>query len=108
MKSLLKSPRVSKQVLLLILATGVCVALAVVGGILAIFTPVIFDNGNLKNPVAWLGFLFAALFWVVCLLSPLSGWILWRKGERQHAWAAMAMPLAWGMATLTLLQFVSK
>lgn len=106
MKVSLKSPRVSKQVLWMVLATGACVVLAVVGAILSIFTPVIFDNGNLRNPLAWLGFLLAALFWVVCLLSPLASWILWRKGQAQVAWGVMAAPLAWGLATLTLLQFV--
>ncbi len=109
MTSALKSgrkPIETKQVLLMVLATGACLALAVLGAILAIFTPVIFDNGNLANPVAWLGFVLAALFWVVCLLSPLAGWILWRKGQPRQAWAAMAAPLAWGAATLTLLQFV--
>lgn len=97
----------ARQVLLMVLATGACVALAVLGGILAIFTPLVFDrSGNLLNPVAWLGFVFAASFWVVCLLAPLAGWILWRKGQAPLAWAAMAAPLAWGAVALTLLQFV--
>lgn len=96
-----------RQVLLMVLATGACLALAVLGGILAIFTPLVFDrSGNLLSPVAWLGFVFAASFWVVCLLAPLAGWILWRKGETPLAWAAMAIPLAWGAAALTLLRFV--
>lgn len=97
----------ARQVLLMVLATGACVSLAVLGGILAIFTPLVFDRaGNLLNPVAWLGFVFAASFWIVCLLAPLAGWILWRKGEVPMAWAAMAAPLVWGAAALTLLQFV--
>lgn len=96
-----------RQVLLLVLATGACLALAGLGGILAIFTPLVFDrSGNLMNPIAWLGFVFAASFWVVCLLAPLAGWILWCKGETPLAWAAMAAPLAWGAVALTLLQFV--
>jgi len=96
-----------RQVVLMALATGACLALAVLGGILAIFTPLVFDrSGNLMNPVAWLGFVFAAAFWAVCLLAPLAGWILWRKGETVIAWAAMAVPLAWGAVALTLLQFV--
>jgi hypothetical protein len=96
-----------RQVLLMVLATGACLGLAVLGGILAIFTPLVFDrSGNLMNPVAWLGFVFSAVFWVVCLLAPLAGWILWRKGDTPLAWAAMAIPLAWGAVALTLLQFV--
>lgn len=108
MKVALKSGklRISRQALLMVLATGACVVLAGLGAILAVFTPVILDNGNLKNPLAWLGFLLAALFWVVCLVSPLASWILWRKGQVQMAWAFMAAPLAWGAATLTLLRFL--
>ncbi len=95
------------QLTLMVLATGVCGIFAVIGAILAIFTPLVFDRqGNMLNPIAWLGFAFAALFWVVCLLGPLAGWILWRKGQTPLAWAAMAAPLAWGALTLTLLQFV--
>lgn len=96
-----------KQLALMVLATGACVALAGLGGVLAIFTPLVFDrSGNLMNPIAWLGFVFAASFWVVCLLAPLAGWILWRKGDHPLAWAAMAVPLAWGALALTFLQFV--
>ena len=110
MKVALKSgdkPIDRTQFALMVLATCACAAFAVLGGILAIFTPLVFDRaGNMLNPIAWLGFVFAALFWVVCLLAPLAGWILWRKGAVQLAWAAMAAPLAWGAAALTLLQFV--
>lgn len=96
-----------RQAFLMVLATGACVALAGLGGVLAIFTPLVFDRaGNLLNPVAWLGFVFAASFWVVCLLAPLAGWILWRKGEPALAWGVMAVPLAWGALALVLLQFV--
>jgi|GEM_PF-943585 len=95
------------QLALMVLATGACLLFAGIGAILAIFTPLVFDRaGNMLNPIAWLGFTFAALFWVVCLLAPLAGWILWRKGQTSFAWAAMAAPLAWGALTLTLLQFV--
>ena len=61
MNDLLKSSKRTidvRQVLLMVLATGACLGLAVLGGILAIFTPLVFDrSGNLLNPVAWLGFL---------------------------------------------------
>ena len=110
MKAALKSGKVSKdrtQLALMALATCISVALAIVGAILAIFTPLVFDRaGNVLNPFAWLSFALAALFWVVCLLGPLAGWILWRKGATQLAWAAMVTPLAWGAATVTLLGFV--
>lgn len=110
MKVALKSgdkPIDRTQFALMVLATCACLALAVLGGILAIFTPLVFDRaGNMLNPIAWLGFVLAALFWAVCLLSPLAGWILWRKGATTLAWAAMAVPLAWGAAALTLLRFV--
>ena len=110
MKVALKSagkPIDRRQLALMVLATGACLAFAAIGAILAIFTPLVFDRaGNMLNPIAWLGFVFGALFWAVCLLSPLAGWILWRKGQAQFAWAAMAAPLAWGALTLTLLRFV--
>jgi hypothetical protein len=77
------------------------------GAILAIFTPLVFDRaGNMLNPIAWLSFTFAALFWVVCLLSPLAAGSCGARAQTQLAWAAMAVPLAWGALTLTLLQFV--
>jgi hypothetical protein len=95
------------RLLLLVLATAACCALAVVGAILAIFTPLVFDApGSLLNPVAWLGFVLAAGFWIVCLLAPLRAWIEWKRGREPIAWAAMAAPLAWAAATLTVLQFV--
>jgi hypothetical protein len=110
MKAVLKSGNGSidrGQLALMVLATGACLAFAGLGAILAIFTPLVFDRaGNMLNPIAWLGFVFAALFWVVCLLSPLASWILWRKGATPLAWGAMAVPLAWGAVALTLLQFV--
>ncbi len=110
MKVALKSggkPIDRAQLALMALATGVCLAFAVLGGVMAIFTPLVFDRvGNRLNPIAWLGFAFAASFWAVCLLAPLAGWILWRKGATPLAWAAMAVPLAWGAVALTLLQFV--
>lgn len=110
MKVALKSGKTSidrTQLALMALATCVCAILAIIGAILAIFTPLVFDRaGNAMNPIAWLSFALAALFWVVCLLGPLAGWILWRKGATPLAWAAMVTPLAWGAATVTLLQFV--
>lgn len=95
------------RLLLLGLATAVCGLLAVAGGIAAIFAPLVFDApGALRNPVAWLGFVLCAGFWIVCLLAPLKAWIEWRRGREPIAWAAMAVPVAWAAATLTVLQFV--
>ncbi|KQY92419.1 hypothetical protein ASD21_13520 [Caulobacter sp. Root1455] len=93
--------------LLLVLATITYGVLAVPGAIGAIFTPLMFDApGALYNPVAWLGFVLGAGFWVVCLLAPLLAWIQWRRGREPIAWAAMAAPVAWAAATITVLQFV--
>jgi hypothetical protein len=95
------------RLLLMVLATMICCAMAVAGGIAAIFTPLVFDApGALRNPVAWLGFVLGAGFWVVCLLAPLLAWIEWWRGREPTAWAAMAAPVAWAAATLTVLQFV--
>jgi hypothetical protein len=93
--------------LLMVLATAGCCLMAVAGGIAAIFTPLMFEApGALLNPIAWLGFVLGAGFWVVCLLAPLLAWIQWRQGREPIAWAAMAAPVAWGAATIAVLQFV--
>lgn len=95
------------QQALLILVSLVWGVAAVIGAILAVFSPLVFDGpGNLRNPVAWLGFGLGALFWAVCMLAPLVGWMQWRKGRHTEAWAAMAAPAAWGALTVTVLQFV--
>lgn len=101
--------RISRRnrLLLLVLATAACCALAVAGAILAVFTPLVFDApGAMLNPMAWLGFGMGAGFWIVCLLAPLRAWIEWKRGREPIAWAAMAAPLAWAGATLAVLQFV--
>ncbi|CAN5474832.1 hypothetical protein BH10PSE4_BH10PSE4_12470 [soil metagenome] len=93
--------------LLLVLATATCGVLAAGGAVAAVFTPLVFDPpGALRNPVAWVGFVLGAGFWVVCLLAPLLAWIEWGRGREPIAWAAMAAPLAWGAAALAALQFV--
>ena len=95
------------RLLLLVLATATCCVLAVAGAVAAIFTPLVFDApGALRNPVAWLAFVLAGGFWIVCLLAPLRAWIEWKRGREPIAWAAMAAPLAWAAATLAVLQFV--
>jgi len=95
------------QLILLVLLTLAWLAAAVVGAILAVFSPLVFDGaGNIRNPLAWLGFVLGALFWAVCVLGPLVGWIQWRKGRRTEAWAAMAAPAAWAAVTITVLQLI--
>ncbi|CAN5463181.1 hypothetical protein BH10PSE3_BH10PSE3_30620 [soil metagenome] len=95
------------RLLLLVLATATCCVLAVAGAVAAIFTPLVFDApGALFNPVAWVAFILAAGFWIVCLVAPLRAWIEWKRGREPIAWAAMAAPLAWAAVTLTVLQFV--
>ena len=95
------------QRILLILTTGVWLVTAAISAVLAVFLPLVFDRpGNLFNPLAWLAVLLGGLFWAVCLLAPLVGWMQWRKNRRTQAWAAMAAPAAWGAAALTALQLV--
>ncbi|MBU4434412.1 MAG: hypothetical protein PSX79_08855 [bacterium] len=95
------------QQMLLALITVAWTAVAAIGAILAVFSPLVFDGpGNMRNPVAWLGFVLGALFWAVCMIGPLVGWIRWRKGKRTEAWAAMAAPAAWAALTITVLQFI--
>jgi len=96
-----------RQSTLLVLVTLGWLVLAVPGAILAVFAPLVFDRpGNLYNPLAWLGLGLGVLFWAVCLLAPAVAWWQWRRGQRAKAWAAMAAPLAWAAATVTVLQFV--
>jgi hypothetical protein len=95
------------QQMLLVLITLTWLVAAAIGAILAVFSPLVFDGpGNVHNPLAWLGFVLGALFWVVCMIGPLVGWIQWRKGKRTEAWAAMAAPAAWAALTITVLEFI--
>lgn len=44
------------QLILLVLITLAWLGAAVVGAILAVFSPLVFDGaGNIRNPLAWLG-----------------------------------------------------
>jgi len=91
----------------MILATLVCVAATPFGAVGALFSPLVFDErGNLLNPLAWLSFFLMISFWIVCLLAPATAWVLWRRDREQWAWTAMAAPLIWAIALMTLLQFV--
>ncbi|MFA7264496.1 MAG: hypothetical protein WC068_15865 [Caulobacter sp.] len=95
------------RLILLVLATAACIGLMPLGAIGALFSPLIFDpRGNLFNPLAWLGFLLMVGFWIVCIVSPFVAWVLWRRGREPVAWGVMSAPLVWGLATVTVLQFV--
>ncbi len=109
----LKPPQTSDSansrwaLLAMIAATGICLLAAVLGVIGAIVSPMLFDGrGARLNPMVWLGFALTVGFWAVCLLGPFVSWVFWTRGQVQRAWAFMAAPLAWGVATLAVLQFV--
>ena len=108
-KALKTNPTIDRrtQEILLGLATAVCAGLIPLGAIGALFSPLVFDErGNLLNPLAWLAFLLMIAFWIVCLVAPYVAWILWRRNRETQAWAVMSAPLLWGLATITVLQFV--
>ena len=93
--------------ILLIVATIVCGAFMPLGALGALFSPLVFDErGNLFNPLAWIAFLLMIGFWVVCIVAPFTAWILWQRQREPMAWAAMSAPLLWGIALVTVLQFV--
>jgi len=93
--------------ILLALATAAYAGFMAVGAIGALFSPLIFDaRGNLFNPLAWLGFLLMVGFWIVCIVAPFVAWILFRRHRETVAWAVMSIPLVWGLALVTVLQFV--
>jgi len=92
---------------LMVVATVICAGMFPLGALGALFSPLVFDErGNLFNPLAWLGFLLMIGFWIVCLLGPLAAWIAWSRKREPVAWAAMSAPPIWGLATVTVLQFV--
>ena len=93
--------------LAMIAATGLCLVGAVVGVPAAIMSPMLFDGPIARfNPAVWLAFVLTIGFWAVCILGPFAGWVMWTRGQIQRAWAFMAAPLAWGVATVALLQFL--
>lgn len=93
--------------LAMIAATALCLAGAVVGVPAAIVSPVLFDHPTAKfNPAVWLGFGLTIGFWAVCLLAPFAAWVWWSRGQPPRAWACMAAPLAWGVATVAVVQLL--
>jgi hypothetical protein len=106
----LKPPHTSHSrlaLLAMIAATALCLIAAGLGVVGAIVSPMLFDGPVARfNPAVWLGFVLTIGFWAVCLLGPFVGWVFWSRGDMPRAWAFMAAPLAWGMATLAVLQFL--
>lgn len=95
------------KLVLMVVATCVCGGFGLLGGVGALFSPLVFDErGNLLNPLAWIAFILMISFWVVCIAAPFAAWILWRRNRETQAWAVMSAPLLWGLATITVLQFV--
>lgn len=98
--------RRTRQVLL-VLATVACVGLMPLGAVGVLFSPMIFDaRGNLFNPLAWIGFALLISFWIVCIVAPFVAWIMFRRNRETLAWGYMSAPLVWGLALVTVLQFV--
>lgn len=88
-------------------ATAACLALAPIGAVGALFSPLVFDHqGNILNPLAWIAFLLMVLFWIVCLIGPFLAWVLFKRDREPLAWAAMAAPLAWLTVLVAILQFI--
>lgn len=93
--------------ILLILATLICVGAAPAGAVATLFSPLVFDaQGNMLNPLAWIGFGLMISFWIVCLLAPFAAWVFWRRDRESLAWTAISLPLIWALALVTVLQFV--
>ena len=91
----------------MIAATAGWAAVSILGMVGAIMSPMVFDaRGSTLNPLAWLAFLLTISFWAVCLLGPYLSWVLRTRGQVERAWALMATPLAYGMLTLAVLQFL--
>ncbi len=98
---------VNWQLVGMIASTALCAVASGLGAVAAIVSPMVFDaRGSVLNPLAWLAFLLVISFWAVCLLGPYLSWVLWARGQTQRAWALMATPLAWGVLTLAVLQFL--
>lgn len=95
------------RMVLLAIATGLCGLLAPIGAVGALFSPLVFDaRGNLLNPLAWMGFLLMVSFWIVCIVAPFLAWVFWTRRQERDAWTAIAAPMVWMLATVTILQFI--
>jgi hypothetical protein len=91
----------------MVAATAACLAGTGLGIMVAIVSPIVFDGrGSVFNPLVWLGFLLSVSFWAICLIAPYLGWVFWSRRDEPRAWACMATPLAWGVLTYAVWQFI--
>lgn len=84
-----------------VLGVGTCASLAigVVGVVLAILSPTVFDApGAIMDPLTWLVFLLVIGLWVVCLAAPYGAWVAFLKRRTDLAMAAISAPVAWSAA----------
>jgi hypothetical protein len=95
------------QAFWLVVGTLICLAVAPIGAIFAIMSPLVFDGpGNLLNPVAWFAFLLVIGLWIVCILAPFGAWVGFLHRHAVLTWGAMAAPFAWAAILATTLMFV--
>ena len=95
------------RMVLLAIATGVSAVGVPLGMVGTLFSPLVFDDrGNLLNPLAWLGFLLIIGSWIVCTIAPFVAWVLFTRKQERQAWAVIAAPAVWALATFTVLQFI--
>jgi hypothetical protein len=89
------------------IATAISLLAAVVGGLAAILSPMVFDpRQNLLNPVAWIAFFLIVSFWAVCIVAPYSAWVAYVRGQRLLTWTAMAAPVVWVIAAVASTTFL--
>lgn len=89
------------------IATGVSLIAALIGGLAAILSPMVFDpRENLLNPAAWIAFLLIVSFWAVCIAAPYGAWVAYFRGQRLLSWTAMAAPVVWIIAVVASTTFL--
>jgi hypothetical protein len=91
----------------LVIGTGVCLAALPIGAAAALLSPMVFDpHKNLFNPAAWVAFLLIITFWIVCLAAPYGAWVAWFQKRGPLTWLAMAAPVVWALAAVTMMNFL--
>ena len=91
----------------LVVATGFSLAAIPIGMGAALLSPMVFDpHRNLLNPAAWLAFLLIITFWIVCLAAPYGAWVAYLQKRGILTWLAMAAPIIWALAAITLMNFL--
>jgi hypothetical protein len=89
------------------IATGISLIAAVIGGMAAILSPMVFDpRQNLFNPAAWIAFFLIVSFWAVCIAAPYGAWVAYFRGQRLLTWTAMAAPVVWVIAAVASANFL--